>query len=153
MTKPRGRGEERKAARQPPPAAGPDATVPHETAEPATQRLRRTVPVLPTRDLARAVAFWAERLGFAMSFRFADSAGVVRDDVEVHFTLVPAPAVAAGGCRIEVSDVVALQRELLATGVVAPEAGRADAGFALELVVIDPDGNRIVFTQWAGGGI
>lgn len=153
MTKASGRGGERKPASKPAPAAKARATPPDEAAETPTQRLRRTVPVLPSTDLARSVEFWAERLGFAMSFRFADSAGVVRDDVEVHFTLVPGAVAAGSGCRVEVGDIVALQRELLAHGAIAPEAGGPGSGFALELVVLDPDGNRVVFTQWAGGGI
>jgi catechol 2,3-dioxygenase-like lactoylglutathione lyase family enzyme len=150
MTKPRGRGEPGKSGgkKSPAPASAPAA----DAGETAGPRLRRAVPVLPSTDLARTVEFWAERLGFAMSFRFADSAGVTRDDVEVHFVL-GGPPPAGNGCRVEVSDIVTLQRELLAHGVIAPEAEQAGAGHAVELAVLDPDGNRIVFTQRAGGGI
>lgn len=153
MTRPRGKSAERKPERKPAgkpgPAAKPSSAAPDPgVSEAAGTRLHRTIPVLPSTDLARSVEFWAERLGFAMSFRFADSAGVIRDDVEVHFRRwKDQGAPAEGECRIEVDDLTAVQRELVAQGIAAPEAARGEP--LLELTVQDPDGNRITF---AGGG-
>lgn len=102
-------------------------------------RLTRAVPVLPCADIARAVEFYAERLGFAPAFRFESHASVLRDGVEIHLYRADAPVGAA--CRIEVAQLRALHDEMSRQGVVQ---GTVDLG---EFSVLDADGNRITFAQ------
>ncbi|MGM1691900.1 phleomycin/bleomycin binding protein Ble-Sh, partial [Bacillus cereus group sp. BceL183] len=46
------------------------------------------VPVLTARDVAGAVEFWTDRLGFSRDFVEDDFAGVVRDDVTLFISAV-----------------------------------------------------------------
>ena len=110
---------------EPPPADGP--------------RLTRAVPMLPCADIARAVEFYAERLGFAPAFRFESHASVIRDEVEIH--LQRAAEIGPGaGCRIEVAQLESLLDEMSRQGVVQ----HSDPG---EFTVLDVDGNRITFAR------
>jgi catechol 2,3-dioxygenase-like lactoylglutathione lyase family enzyme len=105
------------------------------------------VPELPCLDIARAVEFYAERLGFAPSFRFSDHAGLTRDAVEIHLRLCSDPAIPKNsGCRIEVNDARALHEELKRQGVLEADAANPPENLH-EFTVLDSDGNRITFAQ------
>ena len=47
----------------------------------STVHLQGTVPVIPVTDIAEAMAFYRDRLGFSVVFQEAEYAGVTRDDV------------------------------------------------------------------------
>nr|AAA93513.1 thymidylate:zeocin resistance protein:NDP kinase fusion protein [Cloning vector pZEO-SG4] len=51
-------------------------------------KLTSAVPVLTARDVAGAVEFWTDRLGFSRDFVEDDFAGVVRDDVTLFISAV-----------------------------------------------------------------
>ena len=109
--------------------------------------LGRAIPVLPSTDIARAVGFYAEKLGFGMSFRFDDYAAVSRDGVEIHLRLVKgSKAPKGGGCRIEVRGIDSLYEECSSAGVVQGN-GNLEAASLREFVVQDGDGNLITFAE------
>ena len=84
------------------------------------------IPMLPMHDATATIAFY-RRIGF-MSARGGDDhyAMLLRDEVELHFTLDPHvdPFHTAGIARLSVPDADAFRAEILAAGVV--EAGPAD---------------------------
>jgi hypothetical protein len=103
-------------------------------------------PVLAVADVESAARWWSEHLGFAIDFRNrlddepTNYAVVARDDVEVHLAR-----------RDEISDrrrseivVTVLDLSALAVELIDRSADvyrRPDG----DLVVTDPDGNRVVF--------
>jgi catechol 2,3-dioxygenase-like lactoylglutathione lyase family enzyme len=108
---------------------------------------RPAPPVLAVADVEGAASWWTDHLGFAVEFRNlrtdepTNYAVVTRDDVEVHLAR-----------REEISDrrrseivVTVLDLDALAGELLDRSAGvhRLSTG---DLVVRDPDGNRIVFT-------
>jgi catechol 2,3-dioxygenase-like lactoylglutathione lyase family enzyme len=133
-------------------------------------RLSTTVPALPVRDVAAAVAFYAERLGFGCVHQAAGFAVVVRDDAEIHLweaddttwrgrrDLAEMPVrsgaedflAGTASCRVRVDDADALHTELGAAGVLHPvDRGRAeDTDWGTrEFPTLDLDGNLITFFQ------
>jgi catechol 2,3-dioxygenase-like lactoylglutathione lyase family enzyme len=112
-------------------------------------QLGRAIPVLPCLDIARAVEFYAEHLGFGMSFRFDDYAAVARDGVEIHLRLFKgSKAPNGGGCRIEVQGIESLFEECSNSGVVLGN-GTLEGGTSSvrEFAVQDGDGNLITFAE------
>lgn len=110
--------------------------------------LERLSPILPTRDVAAAEAFWS-RLGFMTLYKDAEYLLVVRDAVEVHFWLKPDldPSANDAGAYLR-ADIEALEAEWAELGL--PSAGvprleRAeDKPWGMrELALVDPDGNLI----------
>ena len=109
-----------------------------------------SIPVLRVADYARARAFWMDVLGFELIEEGGDPArfGIFRSGRATVFIdawhgadTVPSP-----GWRVyfHMDDVDALAAALTWDNVVAP----ADKPYGMrELVVIDPDGNRLCFGQ------
>lgn len=117
--------------------------------------LRAVQPVLPVRDIAAALAFYIERLGFR--FLFGDSsgapayAGVGRDGIELHLQWQAAEAfadgsAALGNLRFVVDDPDALLTEFYASGAVRSEVAVRDTAWGTrEFGFRDPDGNGLTF--------
>ena len=111
-------------------------------------------PVLPVRDLAAALAFYTERLGFR--FLFGDRsgapayAGVGRDGVEIHLQWQSEADIghSAGlaNLRFLVDDPDALFEELRARQAVPAEKRVQDTEWGTrEFAFYDPDGNGLTF--------
>lgn len=138
-------------------------------------RLSTTVPALPVTDVARAVAFYADRLGFAARHRDAGYAIVVRDAAELHLweagdtgwclrdpaDLADCPVrtgaedfiAGTASCRIEVDEVDGLHDELATAGVLHPtDHGSAQdtAWGTREVAALDLDGNLLTFYARVG---
>jgi catechol 2,3-dioxygenase-like lactoylglutathione lyase family enzyme len=133
--------------------------------------LGRTIPALPVRDAASAIAFYRDRLGFEVLHEDEDFAVLERDDARVHLwhagdeswrervalreTPVSSGAesfiAGTASCRIEVEDVDALFEELRAKEVLHPisRGGVSDTDFgSREFATLDQDGNLISFFEW-----
>jgi catechol 2,3-dioxygenase-like lactoylglutathione lyase family enzyme len=133
--------------------------------------LGRTIPELPVRSIAAAVAHFRDRLGFTPLHVDDGFAVVQRDDARVHLWQATdrswseredlrerpvhsgAESFLAGtaSCRIETEDVDALYAELPATDVVHPVSrdGVTETGFGTrEFATLDADGNLIEFFRW-----
>jgi catechol 2,3-dioxygenase-like lactoylglutathione lyase family enzyme len=133
-------------------------------------RLGRTIPALPARDVAEAVGFYRERLGFEAVHRDGGFAVLRRDEAVVHLWQaddtswrdrpIGEPQVCSGAesflagtasCRIEVEGVDELYDELRASDVLHPVSreGVTDTDFGTrEFATLDRDGNLITFYRW-----
>lgn len=132
--------------------------------------LGRTIPALPVRDVAAAVTFYADRLGFHVLHHDDGFAVLRRDDAVLHLwesgdeswqtragsgspVRSGAESFLAGtaSCRIEVTDLDALYVEMRAAGVLHPVSRRGvdttDFG-TREFSALDLDGNLIGFHLW-----
>ncbi len=132
--------------------------------------LGRTIPALPVRDVAAAVTFYADKLGFHVLHHDGGFAVLGRDDAVLHLwesgdeswqtrtgagkpVRSGAESFLAGtaSCRIEVTDVDALYAEMQAAGVLhrVSRGGVDDTDFGTrEFSVLDLDGNLIGFHIW-----
>jgi catechol 2,3-dioxygenase-like lactoylglutathione lyase family enzyme len=133
--------------------------------------MARTIPALPVRDVAAAVAHYRDRFGFESSHEAPDFAVLIRDDAVVHLwaandegwrsrpdmTAEPitsgAESFLAGtaSCRIEVDDVDGLFRELEPKGVLhdVSRGGVTTTDFgSREFATVDLDGNLVTFFRW-----
>lgn len=130
-------------------------------------RLGPTIPALPVRSVPVAVAFYRERLGFAVLHEDAGFAVLVRDSAEIHlweasderwqtrndFVTRPvrsgAESFIAGtaSCRIAVEGVDELYAELRASDALhSPSTVVVQTDFGTrEFPALDCDGNLISF--------
>lgn len=110
-------------------------------------RLESAIPVLPVRDVSRAVAFYEGRLGFRPLFEYGPYAGVARGPIEIHLdggAPDPAPVTA----RFAVSGVDAIHAELEKQGVVHPDEPLETKPFGMrQFSALDADGNRLTFAE------
>ena len=141
---------------------------------PAEAGLHRTIPALPVRDVAAAVAFYRDRFGFDARHEASGLAVLVRDDAVLHLwgatdddwhtredlgrrpVCSGAESFLAGtaSCRIEVADVDVLYAELQAAGVLhdVSRAGVTETDFGTrEFSALDRDGNLLTFFRWNEG--
>jgi catechol 2,3-dioxygenase-like lactoylglutathione lyase family enzyme len=135
--------------------------------------LSQTIPALPVRDVAAAVDFYRDRLGFVLGHHDGGFAVLGRDDAVVHLweagdeswqerdslerpVRSGAESFIAGtaSCRILVEGVDELYAELAAAGVLHPVSkdGVEDTDFGTrEFATLDLDGNLVTFFQWVSG--
>lgn len=120
----------------------------------APVRFQDVQPVLPVRDLAAALTFYIERLGF--HFLFGDRggapayAGVGRDGVEIHLQWQSeadlGQTVGLANLRFLVDDPDALHREFSARQAVPQGKTVRDTAWGTrEFAFYDPDGNGLTF--------
>ena len=115
-------------------------------------------PMLQTTDVAAAVAFYVDVLGFTCTHRIEDNwANVVKDDVRLMFTLLhthddgeehdhdhPSEPMFTGSLYFNVDDVDALAIDL--GGKVPLEFGPTTQDHGMrELAILDPSGYLLVF--------
>ena len=132
--------------------------------------LRQTIPAMPVRDTAAAVAFYRERLGFDVVHHDGGFAVLRRDEAVVHLweaddegwrqRFDPERPICSGAesfiagtasCRILVEGVDELFDELRRQDVLHPvsTAGPNDTDFGTrEFATTDQDGNLVAFFQW-----
>jgi catechol 2,3-dioxygenase-like lactoylglutathione lyase family enzyme len=137
----------------------------------AVAGLHRTIPALPVRNVAAAVAYYRDRFGFDPRHETDDFAVLARDDAVLHLwgatdddwrsredldrqpICSGAESFLAGtaSCRIEVADVDALFAELQSTAVLhdVSRAGVTTTDFGTrEFATLDDDGNLLTFFRW-----
>jgi catechol 2,3-dioxygenase-like lactoylglutathione lyase family enzyme len=133
--------------------------------------LTQTIPAMPVRDAAAAVAFYRDRLGFEVLHYDGGFAVLRRDEAVVHLwesgdetwrarddlrekpVCTGAESFIAGtaSCRIMVEGVDDLYAELRAADVLHPVSrdGVEDTDFGTrEFSVLDLDGNLVTFFRW-----
>jgi len=114
------------------------------------ERLKGFSAVFTVRDVAGSLAFYTDRMGFAVQFGMGDPptyAIVERETVSLH--LMPASQDPSGlgtsAIYVYVDDVDALHAELVAMGCPI-EIAPGDFSYGMrETSLRDPDGNRITF--------
>ena len=113
-------------------------------------QLTRAVPVLPARDLANAIAFYRDVLGFETAFEMGDYAVVARGPVELHLDATAPPA-APISARVDVAGIDALYAAVEPSGAVKADERLETKPWGLrQFSVLDPSGNRITFAQRTG---
>jgi catechol 2,3-dioxygenase-like lactoylglutathione lyase family enzyme len=136
--------------------------------------LHRTIPALPVRSVAAAVARYGDAFGFAVEHADEGFAVVRRDDAVLHLWgatdegwrerdgLADQPVrsgaesflAGTASCRVECADLDALFAELRAAGVLHPVSaeGVASTDFGTrEFHALDLDGNLLSFFRWVDG--
>ena len=109
--------------------------------------LETAIPVLPVRDVPKAVAFYREKLGFVPLFEYGPYAGVKRGPIEVHLDGHGNPA-SPVTARIAVRGVDELYAELEKQGVIDPNEPLETKPFGMrQFSARDGDGNRLTFAQ------
>ena len=136
--------------------------------------LSQTIPALPVRNAAAAVAFYRDRLGFAVLHHDGGFAVLARDEAVLHLWEASdegwrerdslerpvrsgAESCIAGtaSCRIVVAGVDELYAELAEAEVLHPVSknGVDDTDFGTrEFATVDLDGNLVTFFQWQDAG-
>jgi catechol 2,3-dioxygenase-like lactoylglutathione lyase family enzyme len=132
--------------------------------------LSQTIPALPVRDVAAAVEFYRDKLGFETFHHDGGFAVVGRDEAVLHLweagdeswrdrdsmdrpVRSGAESFIAGtaSCRIRVEDVDGLYEEMTEAGVIHPASsgGVTDTDYgARDFATLDLDGNLVVFFRW-----
>lgn len=132
-------------------------------------KMVRTIPALPVRDIASAVAFYRDRLGFHAGYHDDGFAILTRDEIEVHLwaasdeswqsrsgaasrpVVSGAESFLAGtaSCRIEVQGIDALYAEYRESGVLyGPEtAVEAQPWGTREFPALDHERNLLTFYE------
>jgi catechol 2,3-dioxygenase-like lactoylglutathione lyase family enzyme len=134
--------------------------------------LTQTIPALPVRDMAAAVDFYRDRLGFETLHHDGGFAVMGRDDAVIHLwessdeswreresgawerpVCSGAESFIAGtaSCRIMVDDVDGLYDELRQADVLHPVSNEAptETDFGTrEFAALDLDGNLLGFFRW-----
>lgn len=116
-------------------------------------RFLSTIPVIHVEDLAAAMAFYTEKLGFAVSFvsEWAHN-GVKRGGIELHIgqgSTRPNPP--SANIYFVVEGIDALREEFLRSGAISAETAVIEQPYgARELHVKDPFGNHLGFSEMQG---
>ena len=133
--------------------------------------LSQTIPAMPVRDAAAAVAFYRDRFGFKVLHQDEGFAVLGRDDAQVHLweagdeswgervalreTPISSGAesfiAGTASCRIMVDGVDALYQELSPKDVLHPvsRGGVSETEYGTrEFATLDQDGNLISFFEW-----
>jgi catechol 2,3-dioxygenase-like lactoylglutathione lyase family enzyme len=117
-------------------------------------RLGPVIPVLDVKHVEDSLAFYVDRLGFQVDFRYQNEpgsyAGVRRDDVRLHLRRDHDGHAGNGNgkikCRIAVDDPDALHAEFRSMGVLDGEVEVHETEYGTrEFGFEDPDGNNLVF--------
>jgi catechol 2,3-dioxygenase-like lactoylglutathione lyase family enzyme len=109
--------------------------------------MRQALPELPCNDVASAVAWYRDVMGFRINYQQHDLGVMDRDAITVLLIARTDQHQGIGSCEVYVSDADALYAELLAKG--APIAGPpvSHPWGLRDFRVTDIEGNRITFAQ------
>jgi catechol 2,3-dioxygenase-like lactoylglutathione lyase family enzyme len=133
--------------------------------------LGQTIPALPVRDAAAAVAFYRDRLGFEVLHHDGGFAVIRRDEAVLHLWEASdeswrtrdlserpvssgAESFIAGtaSCRVRVEGVDELYEEFRGSDMLHPVSrdGVVDTDFGTrEFATLDLDGNLLTFFRWS----
>ena len=110
--------------------------------------LTSVVPVVQVSDLATAITFWTDTLGFELAFDVGGYAGVRRDAVEVHLTTFEKNGIGSLVVRLHTPDVDAFHATV-DTGAIDPEEPlRSTPHGTRHFGLRDPDGNQILVVSF-----
>jgi uncharacterized protein YndB with AHSA1/START domain len=127
-----------------------------DTSDPAAPDIGPVIPVLRIFDVAKAREFYGDFLGFAIDWEhtYDDHAPVYlqasRDGAVVHLSEHHGDASPGATVRILVRDVMRLHRELHERDYAYARPGVETEPWGLEVTVLDPFANRLVFHQPTG---
>jgi catechol 2,3-dioxygenase-like lactoylglutathione lyase family enzyme len=110
---------------------------------------KATHPIIGTRDIERAIAFYTNQLGFTLAFADTKTGtpnyiGFRRDAVELHMQFQYEHEMSTMRLRLLVEDPDALCAEFRQRGIECPEPQDKPWG-TREFGLHDPDGNAFIF--------
>ena len=110
------------------------------------------IPVLPSADIARDVAWYKEKIGFKVRFSDSMYAGLLRDGIHIHLQwhadTESDPLLGGSVIRIDVKNIKPLYEELLERGLVKPEALKTNTPWNTnEFGFFDLNKNAIFFME------
>lgn len=112
---------------------------------------KQVIPVIFVADLAAAMAYYVDKLGFQVGFESEwEYNGVFRDGLELHIGKSAKAEVAGHGANLYfmVENLDALREEYLHSGAISPENEIIEQPYGMrELHVEDPFGYRIGFAE------
>lgn len=111
---------------------------------------KETIPIIGTRDLRRAIAFYTQQLGFALAFQDSATApnyvGFCRDHVVLHTQFQYEYEMSTIRLRFLVEDPDALFKEYRQRGVECTPNSVDDKPWGTrEFALYDLDGNALTF--------
>ena len=116
--------------------------------------LSTVTPVFRIFDETMAREFYVDFLGFSVDWehRFGDDyplyMGISRNDCRIHLSEHHGDATPGAAVRISTDDVQVYNRELLGKGYKYAKPGVESTPWeTLEMIVIDPFGNRLTFYE------
>jgi catechol 2,3-dioxygenase-like lactoylglutathione lyase family enzyme len=110
-------------------------------------RTKALVPVFHVADVAAAVDYYVNSLGFTLSFRYGTYAGLTLGDCELHLTDPGEPrhVVGAGTAYMLCDEVDEYYSSLTAAGV-RLKGKPTDRSYGMrDFAIFDLDGNQITF--------
>lgn len=126
------------------------------TAIQSTTRVTAIVPQLLVDDLDRAIAYYRDKLGFVLDFKYQGFyAGVTRDGFAIHLKCAPTQADYREyrkqhdhlDAHISVSGIRGLFDELKSRGARVIRPVEQQPWACLDFYVEDPDGNILCFSE------
>jgi uncharacterized glyoxalase superfamily protein PhnB len=107
------------------------------------------VPVLQSLNINDTVEFYEKKLGFSKLHQEDGFAILYRDEVYINFTGTTDKYLPDNtACRINVTDVESLYRELEPKGIIHPNAPLETTDWGTkEFAIVDVSGNLITFSE------
>ncbi|MGA7935257.1 MAG: VOC family protein [Kovacikia sp.] len=114
-----------------------------------TPKFLSAVPVLPAPDIAETLAFYTQKLGFAIDFQSEDYAGFSRGAVQIHVWQCGDRSIAENSsCRINIRGIEQLYQECQTQNIVHPKGALVAKPWGLrEFTVLDLNGNCLTFAE------
>ncbi len=114
--------------------------------------LGEVTPVVPARDVAAALTFYTEKLGFSEDWRTGEppsGGGLRRGAMTMHLFRCDDPKIARwSGFRVRCEGIEPLYEHCRAQGIVHPEGPLGATPWGTrEFVALDPDGVALTFWE------
>jgi predicted enzyme related to lactoylglutathione lyase len=109
--------------------------------------LRKALPELPFDDVAAAVAYYRDVLGFRINYQQDDLGVMDRDAITILLIARTQHHQGIGSCEVFVEDADALYEELQAKGAKLDGPPVSHPWGLRDFRTVDPEGNRITFAQ------
>lgn len=110
---------------------------------------RAAIPKQAALNIANAVSFCVQRLGFTELFQAEDYASIQRSEVEIHLWLCGDKNISEKtACRVHVENIEPLYAEYQGEGVIHPHSSLQGTPWGTkEFTILDLDGNGITFFE------
>ena len=109
--------------------------------------MRKVMPELPVHDVAAAVSYYRDVLGFTINYQQHDIGVMDRDAIRLLLVARTAQFSGPASAYVYVADADALHAELLARGALVQSEPVSQPWGLREFSVLDPDGNRLTLGQ------
>lgn len=113
---------------------------------------QNVIPVLRTTNAASSFVFYTQGLGFKIEWEYRHEPGfpvfaqLTREGQSIFLTEHADDCQVGGAVHFYVADVDACDRAFKATGHIHSDPPRDTAWKTRDILVVDPDGNRLTFS-------